>query len=87
MSSELKADAKAVLKSAATGFVSYILPAALLRGGRFSSAILRSASAFAVFTGGYRAVRGALRELSHSKDGPTMLPPQFADVLQRHSSK
>lgn len=73
-----------MLKAAFTGFCSYIVPVALLRGGRLSSAVFRSAGAFAVFTGSYRGLRGLLRELSHAK-GPSVLPPQFAAALKRWS--
>ncbi len=52
--SEFRADAKDVLKAAFTGFVSYLLPVALIRGGKLGQSVVRSAGAFAIFTGSYR---------------------------------
>jgi hypothetical protein len=40
----------------------YILPAALLRGGRLSQSVVRSAGAFAIFTGSYLGLRGVMEQ-------------------------
>jgi hypothetical protein len=55
------------------------------RGGKLSESVFRSATAFAVFTGSYRGLRGVIRELTHAK-GPNILPVQYANVVDRWSS-
>lgn len=81
---QLGADAVDVLKAGFTGFVTYIVPMALFRGGKLSESVVRSAGAFAVFTASYRGLRAVMRQMTHA-NGPTVVPPHVVDVMDKWS--
>lgn len=71
-----------VAKGSGLGFAAYLIPFGLLRGGRVNKTLLRSAVAFGVFTGGYRAIRIILKKLTHTEKR-SFIPPQYVEPLQK----
>ena len=74
-------------RQALVGFAGYAVPMAVLRKGRMTRLLLRSASAFAIFTGGYRLFRVLLRKwLEYSKRRPSkLLGPGLEGHVERFS--
>jgi len=75
-----------VLKSASTGFGGYLGAMAVLKAGKINPMLIRSAAAFATFTGGYRFLRLVLKKLCHQKtNGVFALPPEVIASVERFS--
>ena len=77
----------AVARQTLVGFAGYVVPMALMKRGRVTRVLIRSAAAFATFTGGYRLIRLLLKRwISYSRKRPSLLlGPIFEAHLERFS--
>ena len=77
----------AVARQALVGFAGYVVPMTLVKRGRLSRVVLRSAAAFATFTGGYRLARVILKRLfAYWKRRPSkVINPALEGHLERYS--